>query len=64
MLTVKDLKVILDDLPDEAPVLQECQQLVNTFFSVKAIKINADPLAGSRVRMVRADSGVPALLIF
>jgi hypothetical protein len=64
MMTVKDLKAILDGLPDEAPVLQECHQLVSTFCSVKAIKINADPLGSSHVRMVRADSGEPALLIF
>ena len=64
MMTVKDLKAALDDLPDEAPVLQECRQLVNTFVSVNAMTINVDPMPNSHVRMVRADSGVPALLIF
>ena len=64
MLTVKDLKAVLDSLPDEAPVLQECRQIEYTFFSVNATTINVDPMPNSHVRMVLADTGAPALLIF
>jgi hypothetical protein len=64
MMTVKDLKAVLDDLPDEALVLQECRQIEYTFFSANAITINVDPMPNSHVRMVLADSGAPALLIF
>ena len=64
MMTVKDLKAILDGLPDEAPILQLCDQLPATYVSVKATRINAEPLLNSLVRMVLAESGTPALLIF
>ena len=64
MMKVKDLKAILDDLPDEAPVLQECRQIESTFFSVNASTINVDPMRNSHVRMVLAENGTPALLIF
>jgi hypothetical protein len=63
MMTVKDLKAVLDDLPDEAFVLQECHLLLNTFTSVNAFTINVDPMPNSHVRMVRAGDGAPALLI-
>ena len=64
MMTVKDLKAVLDGLPDEAPVLQECHLLLNTFTSAKTTTINVNPLPDSRVRMVRSENGTPALLVF
>ena len=64
MMTVKDLKAILERLPDEAPVLWQCDQLPATYVSVKATKFTVDPMPNSRVRMVRAENGTPALLVF
>ena len=64
MMTVKDLKAILERLPDEAPVLWECDQLPATYISAKTTKFTVDAMPNSRVRMVRAESGTPALLIF
>jgi hypothetical protein len=63
MMTVKDLKTILADLPDEAPILQECRQIECTFFSVNTTTIKVTPMPNSHVRMVLADSGAPALLV-
>ena len=64
MMTVKDLRQKLDRLPDDAPVLLECTQLVNTFISANAIFVDVEPMPDSKVRMVLSDSGVRALHIF
>ena len=64
MMTVKDLRKKIEDLPDDAPVLLECSQVAYTFHSAKAIIIDVEPIPNSEERMTLADAGVRALHIF
>ena len=64
MMTVKDLRKKMEDLPDDAPVLLECTQIAYTFHSAKAITIDVELMPNSKSRMTLADAGVRALHIF